>query len=278
MKNQLIAATILTLTPMFGTMFGAAASTTETAQATIETALRSKNPDTRKDAVQALAVLGSNATYQERLESMLHDKDVQVRLAVVTALAESKNAAALREALDDDAPEIRFAAAKALFAMNDPAGEQALIRILRGDSKTSSGFVTEQKREALRMLQTPRPLLMVALHEGVGMVPVPGVGAGFTVVTKAMSGSRPSNRAATALLLGKMNNPEVIAALENSLTDKDARVRAAAIQAIAMTRNASLVKDAEPLLNDKNRSVRLRAAACYLRLSSIETADVAAGE
>ncbi len=267
MKNQLIAA-VLMLAPAI-----AAASTTETAQNTLESALQSKNPDTRKDAVQALGVLGAQAPYQARLESMIDDKDVPVRLAVVAALAESKDAGALRQALDDTAPEVRFAAAKALFAMHDPAGEQALIRILSGDSKTNSGYIAEQKREALRMLETPRPLMMVAINQGVGMVPVPYLGAGFSVMMKVIANPGGSSRAATALLLGKRNDPEAIAALEKSLGDKDARVRAAAIQGIAMSDNPDLAKDAEPMLKDKNRAVRLRAAACYLRLSSIETAD-----
>lgn len=267
MKNQVIAA-VLMLAPAV-----AAASATETAQATLEAALKSKNPDTRKDAVQALAVLGAQAPYQSRLESMLHDKDLPVRLAVVAALAESKDAPALRQALDDNAPEVRFAAAKALFAMNDAAGEQALIRVLSGDSKTNSGFIAEQKREALRMLETPRPLVMVAINQGVGMVPVPYLGMGFSTMMKVLNNSGAPSRAATALLLGKRKDPEAIAALENSLRDKNARVRGAAIQAIAMSDNAELAKDAEPMLNDKNRGVRLRAAACYLRLSSIEAAD-----
>jgi HEAT repeat protein len=268
MKNQLIAATVLMLAPVFA----AASTTTETAQSTLETALQARNPDVRKDAVQALAILGSQASYQARLESMLSDKDVPVRLAVVAALAELKDADALRQALDDSTPEVRFAAAKALYAMNDPEGEQALLRVLAGTAKTSSGLIAEQKREALRLLQTPKALMMMAINQGAGMVPLPYFGTGFMVMEKIVAGPKTSNRAATALMLGKSNNPEVIAALENALGDKDARVRAAAIQAIGMSGNADLAKDAEPMLNDKNRSVRVRAAACYLRLTSITQA------
>jgi len=265
MKKQLIAAALM-LAP-----FAAAASTAETALATIESGLTAKNPDTRKDGVQALAVLGWQPKYQARLEAMLHDKDMQVRLAVVAGLAESKDAAGLRQALDDRTPEVRFAAAKALFAMHDPAGERALIRILSGQSRTSSGLIAEQKRDALRLLQTPRPLIKMAMDQGVGMIPVPYVGMGYSVMQKVVMGSGKSDRAATALLLGKADSPEAIAVLESSLGDKDARLRAAAIQAIAMSDKAELAKDAEPLLTDKNRSVRLRAAACYLRLSSIDS-------
>jgi HEAT repeat protein len=267
MKNQLLAATVL----MLASGLACAASSSETALTTIDSALHSKNPDTRREAVKALAVLGSKQPYQGRLESMLKDKDGKVRLAAVASLSESKNAPALREALDDQIPEVRFAAAKALFNMNDPAGREALIRILNGDSKTASNFIAEQKREALRTLQTPRPLMIIALRQGVQFVPLPGLGEGISVTEKVLSNSGSSDRAAVATLLGKKKDPQVSAALQHALADKDASVRAAAIQAIALGDDPTLAKDAAALLNDKNQTVRLRAAACYLRLSLIES-------
>jgi HEAT repeat protein len=192
---------------MLASGLACAASSSETALTTIDSALHSKNPDTRREAVKALAVLGSKQPYQGRLESMLKDKDGKVRLAAVASLSESKNAPALREALDDQIPEVRFAAAKALFNMNDPAGREALIRILNGDSKTASNFIAEQKREALRTLQTPRPLMIIALRQGVQFVPLPGLGEGISVTEKVLSNSGSSDRAAVATLLGKKKDP-----------------------------------------------------------------------
>jgi HEAT repeat protein len=271
MKNQLIATTMI-----LAASLAPAASNHQTALETIESALQSKNSDTRKAAVDALGFAGSK--YQPRLVSMLQDKDSQVRLTAVAGLADAKDAAALRLALDDNAPEVRFAAAKALYAMNDPAGEQALLRVLNGDTKTSSGFVAGEKREVIHTVETPKSLMIAAVKGSALLSPVPGTSVGVSMAGKAMKNQTASDRAATAVLLGKANHPEVIAALERAVTDPDAKIRAAAIQAIALTNDASLAKHAEALLTDKNRTVRLHAAAAYLRLSSIESSDAAAEE
>jgi HEAT repeat protein len=164
---------------------------------------------------------------------------------------------------------VRFAAAKALFDRNDPAGQKALIRILNGDSKTISSFLTREERDGLRLLLTPKPMMLTAVRQGGALTPVPGAGLGIATALKAMAKSGGRDRAAVALLLGKKRDAEVVAALEQALTDKDALVRAAAIQAIAQGDDPAMAKDAEPLLNDKNQTVRLLAAACYLRLNSV---------
>jgi HEAT repeat protein len=75
------------------------------------------------------------------------DKDVEVRLAAITSLVDlksSRTVPALRMALGSDAPEVTFAAAKALWTLNEPLGKEALIFVLSGDTKTSSGFITKQ--------------------------------------------------------------------------------------------------------------------------------------
>ena len=68
-----------------------------------------KIPDTRKQAVVALSLA---ATREPHL--------AEVREAVVASLAEVETAsarAALRQALNDDVPEVSFAAAKALLGV-----------------------------------------------------------------------------------------------------------------------------------------------------------------
>jgi HEAT repeat protein len=237
MKNQMIIASVILAAGL-----APAATTNQTAIDTIETALQSKNVEIRKDAVEALGIAGPKYVW------------------------------GLRQSLDDKAPEVRFAAAKALYEMNDPAGEQALLGVLNGDSKTSSGFMAQQGREAARTVQSPKSLAIATAKGAALLSPVPGASLGVSMTVKAIS-KHGADRAATALLLGKANSPEVIAALENALTDKDPAVRAAAIQAIALSGNPELAKDAQSLMNDKNRTVRLRAAAAWLRLTSIESAD-----
>ena len=235
--------------------------------------LDDKNPETRKQAVVALSLAASRGPLFTRMEEMLGDKDVEVRLAVVAGLAEVKTrsaTAALHKALDDEVPEISFTAAKALWARNDPAGRNALMAVLAGESKTTSGFLSKQKREALRMMHTPRTTFMFAVRQGARLAPVPGVGEGISSMQSILTDSGVPGRASVALLLSTDRGPGVLDALKDALSDKDWSVRAAAVHALSLRNDPALKKDLEPLLKDDKAAVRLRAAAGYLRLSAIQ--------
>jgi HEAT repeat protein len=252
-------------------------STHERASGLLETSLKDKNPDTRMHAVQALGLVSPSEPYLSQLEAMLDDKDMLVRLATITSLVDLKNkrtVPTLRKALDSEVPEVSFAAAKALWALDDPAGHEALVAVLSGDSKTSSGFITKQKRDALRMLHTPQTLLLFAVKEGAAFAPVPGLGAGISSLQGLLSDPGVSGRAATALLLSLDKSPEVLKALQDALADADWSVRAAAVHAIALRNNPALAGNLIPLLDDKKEAVRDRAAAGYLRLEAIRSAPV----
>jgi HEAT repeat protein len=239
----------------------------------LQRALTAKNPETRKQAVVALSLASGRGPLFDQLEGMLQDKDVDVRQAVVASLSDVKTASAtatLKKALEDEVPEVSFAAAKALWARRDPAGRDALLSVLEGESKTSSNFFSKQKRDALRMMHTPRTTFLFAVHQGVGFVPVPGLGEGIASMQGILASSGVPGRASAALLLGADKEPGTLDALKDALYDKDAAVRAAAVHAISLRNDPAMKKDLEPMLEDDNGSVRLRAAAGYLRLSAIE--------
>jgi HEAT repeat protein len=205
---------------------------------------------------------------------MLDDKDVDVRLATITSLVDLKNkytVAALQKALADDVPEVSFAAAKALWTLNESEGREALVSVLSGETKTSSGFITKQKRDALRMIHTPKAMFMFALRQGIGFAPVPGLGTGVSSLQGILSDPGVSGRAAAALILSTDQDPKVSEALEAALSDKDWSVRGAAAHAIALRNDPALEKDLVPLLEDKNEGVRVRAAAACLRLEWIKS-------
>jgi HEAT repeat protein len=236
-------------------------------------ALDARNPETRQQAVVALSLSSGRGPLFDRLEQMLQDKDVQVRQSVVASLADVKSesaTAALHKALDDAVPEVSFAAAKALWARKDPVGRDALLAILAKESKTSSNFFSKEKREGLRMMRTPRTTFLFAVEQGIGFVPLPGLGEGVASMQGILASSGVSGRASAALLLGADRNPATIDALQDALTDKDSAVRAAAVHSISLRNDPALKKELEPLLQDDKESVRLRAAAGYLRLSAIE--------
>jgi HEAT repeat protein len=238
----------------------------------LEAGMQDHNPDTRKLAATALGLGGPRQPFLTELEGMLGDKDVEVRVAAITSLADWKSRSAiplLRKGLDDTVPEVSFAAAKALYSLNDPAGKTALLAILSGENKVASGFLTKQKRDALRMLHTPRTTLMLGVKQGLGFVPVPGLGEGMASLQGLLSDPGVSGRAMTALLLGKEKDPDTLFALREALSDKDWSVRAAAIHSLALRNDPAVEPDLIPLLDDKRQDVRLRAAAACLRLEDI---------
>jgi HEAT repeat protein len=236
----------------------------------LKAGLADKNPETRKQAVVALSLAGVREPYLTWLEAMVDDKDVPVRVATITSLVDLKNprtVPVLRKALHDAAPEVSFAAAKALWTLDDPEGRDALIAVLGRESKTSSNFITAQMRQTLRLLHMPKDLFMFAFKNGVGFAPVPGIGAGVSSLQAILSDSSVSGRAAAALLMANDPAPEVLVALHDALGDKDATVRAAAVHALAMRGDTGTIETVRGLMDDMKEPVRFRAAAAYLRLA-----------
>jgi HEAT repeat protein len=233
-------------------------------------ALAAGSPDTRRQAVLALSIVG--ARFVSVLEYMLQDNDVQVRLATVESLAEVKTkraTTALRMALDDEVPEVTFAAAKALWGLDDAVGKQELLAVLQGESKSASGVLSKQKRDTLRLLHVPQAILMFAVQQGLGFVPVPYLGLGIASMHAILADPEVSGRAAAALLLVNATDQATLDALKDALGDKEWSVRAAAVHSLALRKDPRLKNDLAPLLEDGNQAVRLRAAAGYLRLSAI---------
>jgi len=213
-------------------------------------------------AAIALSLVGRADPCASRLESLLDDKDVEVRLSAVASLSDLKNnrtVPALHKALNDEVPEVSFAAARSLWALNDPDARKALLSILSRESKASSGYFAKQKREALRMMHTPKPMFMFAVRTGAGLAPVPGLGAGVSSMQALLSDPSVSGRATAALLLEKEK-------------DKDWSVRAAAVHALVLRDDPAFQAGINPLLDDKTEAVRLRAAAGYLRLETVKNA------
>jgi HEAT repeat protein len=241
----------------------------------LEAGLHDKNPDIRLQGVIALSLSSARQPWTGMLADMLDDKDVQVRVAVVSSLVDLNGPdtnKALHKALNDEVPEVAFAAARALYGLGDPAGKEALLAVLSGEMKTKSGFFTAQKRDAIRMLHTPHTLFLFALKAGAGFVPLPGFGAGVASMEALLTDPTTSGRASAALLLGKEKDAGTMQALKDALSDSNWSVRAAAVHSIAL-RNDPAQKDAVlPLLQDKAQAVRLRAAVAWLRLDAIGSA------
>ncbi len=239
----------------------------------LEKSLQDKNPDTRKNAVIALSLTGPVDPFPAELQAMLDDKDVEVRLATIASLVDLKNdrtVPALKKALADPVPEVSFAAARALYNLGEPDGKGALLSVVEGETKTSSGLFKKETRDAMRMMHTPKTMFMFAIRQGAGLAPVPGLGAGVSSMQALLSDPSVSGRAAATLLVGKERDKQTLDALLDAIDDKDWSVRAAVVHSLALRDDPAVEPKIEPLLTDKSDAVRLRAAAGYLRLEAIK--------
>jgi HEAT repeat protein len=119
------------------------------------------------------------------------------------------------------------------------------------------------------MMHTPTTTFLFAVREGMGFVPVPGLGQGFASMQAILADPSTSGRATAVLLLGKDKDPALLSALKDALHDSNWTVRAAAVHSLALRDDPTLKKDLVPLLEDDKEGVRLRTAAAFLRLSAI---------
>lgn len=242
------------------------------AEQVLKEGLEEKNPEKRKEAVIALSLEGTRAEIFPLLTNALSDSDVNVRIAACVSLGETKDKRAiapLETALDDDVPEVSFAAAQALWQMDQQSGKQVLLAVLAGEQSTSSSYLSKQKRDAMRLMKNPNGLFKFALKKGLGFIPLPGLEAGFNSMQALTKNVNLSGRALAALLLAKDTDPDSLKLLEEALTDKDWSVRAAAAHSLALRNVAEARKELVPLFEDKKEEVRYRAAAAYLRLEKV---------
>lgn len=235
-------------------------------------AVHDRNPDVRKDAAEALSLVGIKDNALELLTPLLDDHDVTVRIAVIATLGDFKDDRTLpllRNALRDPVPEVDFTAAKVLYQLHDPAGEQFLLDVVNKESKARSSYLSKEKRSALRMLHTPTKLVVYVAIQAVGFAPVPGLGFGLSSAQGILADPDSSARAASLLLIGSSPDPTLADAVGSALSDKEWSVRAAAAHLIAMHPFPQFREQLVPILDDKKVAVRLRAAAAYIRLQPV---------
>ena len=146
----------------------------------LDEAVQNGNPDVRKEPAEALSLVGANDKLLGSLGALLDDHDVAVRTAAVASLGDFRDSTTvplLKKALEDPVPEVDFAAAKALYQLHEPEGEQFLVEVVTGESKASSSYVIREERKAAHLLHTPPKLFTTAAINAAGSVPVPGSGS-----------------------------------------------------------------------------------------------------
>jgi len=236
----------------------------------LEEAIKNKSPETRKHAAAAFGLLPVKDALTAQLATLINDPDVPVRLATVAALSDLAGAAQislLEGALQDKVPEVAFAAARSLYNLKRPTGREALLAVVEKESKTTSNVIPREMRNYMRQLKTPTAAMMLAVREGVGFAPVPGLGFGVNAALTMFNDNELTGRAVALLALAADKDPRVQAAARDALGDSEWPVRAAAIHVMAVTNQAALRERIIELLDDKKEQVRFRAAAASIRLA-----------
>lgn len=240
----------------------AKAQSTEDAWTTLEAGLAS-NADNRAKAVRALGVIVHNPKAQSFAEKALTDIRAEVRADAATALGEMGAKSAqpkLEKAINDTNLKVVVAAANALYTFKNPAAYEVYFALLTGDRK-GPGMVQTQ----LKIFTDKKQLEKLMFETGVGFVPFGGMGLqAFRTLTR--DDTSPV-RALAAEKLASDRDPKTSQALENACSDKQWRIRLAAVEAIAKRGDPALLKSVLPLLYKDNDEVRYAAAATIIRLS-----------
>src|SRR5262249_32243678 len=228
-------------------------------------------PDVRREVALALGLTSRRDSSTALLVKLAADKDHLVRESALVSIGELKDpklAKPAENALDDDVPEVAFAAARTLFKLHQPGGKQLLLSVVEKETPAKSNFVRSKIRDVMRRMRRPKSAALFMVQEGIGFVPAPGVGEGFSALTSLVGDPEFSARATTLLVLSSDKSPEVRSAVEQAFNDGDWSMRAAAAQ-IAASRNERAWRfRLVPLFEDSSKRVRYRAAAAFLRLSA----------
>jgi HEAT repeat protein len=225
------------------------------------------NPLKRKEVILAMSLVRPQPRPVALLEEALDDKDATVREAACATLGVIESRASipkLQMALADAVPEVIFAAAKALYNMNDQTGREVLTAILLGEQADASGFVSGSIRSMKLKMHDPKELMMMGIKEGAGFAGP--FGMGVPVAEGLLKDNQSSGKTVAALLLATDRSPESLAALKESLNDKNWTVRAAAARAIGTRDATTLYDNVAMALDDKRDEVEYSAAAALIRL------------
>lgn len=220
----------------------------------------------RANAVRALRLLRHNPKALEMVENALTDRSPAVRAAAARALGPMgavSSIAKLKSVLNDKEPAVVLAAAHSLFLLGDREVAYGIdYEVLIGKRKSADGFVQSQMNE----LKDLKVVAMMGFETGIGFVPFGG--EAHEVFKRISKDDRTPVRVVAAKELATDRDPKVDAALAKACSDKQWRVRAAAVDAIASRENPTLLHVITAVLDDKNDIVRYEASAAVLRLSA----------
>jgi HEAT repeat protein len=257
----MLAAAVLASIPIY------AQAQKDEAWAVLKGGLTSKDTGDRAVAVHLLGTLQGDALASDLALKALKDEKPEVRSAAADSLGQLKTKSAITVLTNiinnDHEPSVVIASARALVALDDPLGYGVFYAVLTGEKKSGGGLLEEQKK----MLKDPKKVAQFGFEQGIGFIPFGGLG--LNVIRTLTKDDVSPVRAAAAKILA--NDPDIksLAALEKATDDDSWLVRAAAIDAIRLRRDPSVLPTLGVRLADEKPVVRYAAAAAIIHLYDI---------
>jgi len=228
--------------------------------------LKNESADKRAKAARALGLLPGNAEAEKAAREALQDEKPNVRLAAAVALGSmlaQRSTLELEKALEDSEPTVVLAAANSLLLLHDDKGYDVYYEVLTGERRARKGLIKEQ----LGTLKDKKKMAQLGFEEGIGFIPFAGIG--YEIIKTVAKNDSSSIRAAAAKRLAQDPDPGSSEALVAATKDKNWSVRASALEAIAQRADRSLVPKIAAALDDEKDAVRFTAAACIAHLSEL---------
>jgi HEAT repeat protein len=237
---------------------------------TLSTLNQSSNIQRREYAITGYAFLAQQSGRALALTSnvLASDTDSQLRAFTASALGKEKCRAAipaLRKALNDRSSGVAFAAAKALWDMDDRTGSVVFQEVLTGTRKNSEGVIPGYVADAKHKMHDPKALAVMGVNEAVGTAFGPA-GMVLSLAEQNLKDKGATGRALAAGMLAKDHSVEARKALESALDDSSPVVRGAVCRALAIQGYPAAISLVEPIMDEKTEASRSMACAAYIRL------------
>jgi HEAT repeat protein len=234
----------------------------------LQTGATEKRSEVRALAVGTLGLMLHNPRAAALAEKALEDEKPDVRAAAARALGQMLNTASipkLRKALADEEHSVVLAAAHSLVQLKDPSGYELYYSVLTGEKKEGQNLISQE----MDVLKDPKKLAEFSLEEGIGFIPYGGYGLSAVEFIKKEEDDKSSAMAVAAKVLANDPDPQSQKALVLAVSNKSWVVRQAALEAIAVRADPTLLGKIQVAVSDENEHVRYTAAATILRLSDV---------
>jgi hypothetical protein len=241
----------------------------------LDTACTGDKTSGRAMAIRVLGLMPHDAKALKHAEEALNDDKPEVKSAAAAALGDMKAKAStrkLREALDDNDPSVALAAAHSLELMHDNSAYEVYYEVLTGQRRAGKGLIASETA----ILKNRKKMAQLGFEEGIGFIPFAGIG--WEAVKRLTKDDSSPVRAAAAKVLAKDPDPAATKALVEAAGDGSWLVRAAALEALAKRGDPSVLDPVEQSMSDEKEVVRYTAAAAVLRLIAIKESGLTVRE